>query len=89
MSNESSPLPPIIICGRKGSFKQFFPDDLYGECAHCGVEIVYRPHAPEGEKICIECYRAIAKKDDKLEITSETEKEITSWLETKLKEGVH
>jgi hypothetical protein len=40
-----------------------FDDNLTGFCAHCGIKIIYRWHAPRTPpKICLECAAKMAAK---------------------------
>lgn len=42
----------VIVCSRIG----YFDDDVHGECADCGADIVWRPHVTEpSTKLCMPC----------------------------------
>lgn len=44
---------PVLICSPRG----YFSDDVHGECADCGGDIVWRPHAPSpARRVCISCW---------------------------------
>jgi len=45
----------VLVCSTVG----FFRDDVHGECADCGGDIVWRPHTPaDARRICIACFVA-------------------------------
>lgn len=36
--------------------REIFPDNKFGECAHCHEKITFRPDAPDDiKKLCLEC----------------------------------
>lgn len=44
----------ILVCNLKGG--GHFADDVAARCAHCGAEIVHRPHAAAiPTKVCLPC----------------------------------
>jgi len=54
----------LIIClpvsrGNPGGFD----DNVYGPCADCGVEIQWRPHAPAGRHVCMNCAARTIEKE--------------------------
>lgn len=57
----ASPSAQMILCLKKEIWDSMdadvkFEDNLIGQCASCGEEIVYRPTVPKHLlKICIEC----------------------------------
>lgn len=68
-----------------------FDDNRYAPCARCGVEVQYRPHAPEpSEKLCVACAAEMMKAEPRdgqrhveLRVTPESVVEIRRWLETR------
>ena len=57
----------IVVC----------PDNGRGPCADCGRKVVWRPHAPAGVRVCVECYLTNrASVDDALILTSEAAKDV-------------
>ena len=47
----------MLICAFAGASGALsFEDNMKGECASCGKEIVWRPHADRiGMKVCVPC----------------------------------
>ncbi len=44
-----------VVCVLK-SQPSIFADDVFAPCAHCGVELRHRPHAPKRPpKLCFDC----------------------------------
>jgi hypothetical protein len=44
----------FVVCVRKGPSP--FTDNMTGVCSRCGVEVMFRWHAPrKPPKICVEC----------------------------------
>lgn len=44
----------ITICARITT-PLYLPDNRLGRCSECGWRIQFRPHAPRGRKVCMEC----------------------------------
>jgi hypothetical protein len=44
----------ILICAPVDGELQL-PDNLVGKCAECGRRLQYRPHAPKGRMMCLQC----------------------------------
>jgi hypothetical protein len=48
-----------------------FSDNLTGVCHDCGQGIIFRPHAPDVDKICVDCmYDRIDRGIENVEITA-------------------
>jgi hypothetical protein len=44
----------ILICAPIDGELEL-PDNLVGKCAECGRRLQYRPHAPKGRTVCLQC----------------------------------
>jgi hypothetical protein len=59
VSQEEAEQASFLVCVPKSRLPEgrpYFEDDVAGHCAHCGTEIVFRPHAPKSPtKICVDC----------------------------------
>jgi hypothetical protein len=73
------PLGPLV-CARKGSKEDMYPDNLHGKCCRCGTDVVYRPHNAflAARVTCYECYEANVKPGDIGVATGETLTEVNS-----------
>lgn len=48
----------LVVCGRAipaERLPSIFADNIYGGCADCGTEIMWRPYVPDAPKICFNC----------------------------------
>lgn len=45
----------IIACRLDLEHPLYFADNEFGECADCGCDLQWRPHAPEGIRLCLSC----------------------------------
>lgn len=45
----------VVIVGALVDGPLLFSDNLTAHCTGCGRMIQFRPHAPKGDKVCIEC----------------------------------
>lgn len=74
---------PVTVCGSQGSpevAELGFDDNRYGSCAGCGVAIVWRPHAPEGPKVCAQCALAEASHCEGVEVSSGTLEDVLRYI---------
>lgn len=44
--------PLAVVCVNQSPFT----DDVRGTCSRCRQLVLWRPHAPEGPRICVACY---------------------------------
>jgi hypothetical protein len=45
----------VVVCAPVDNKPLMFADNLTSRCAECFRLIQFRPHAPQGRKLCIEC----------------------------------
>jgi hypothetical protein len=64
----------VVVCAP--AHASVFADDLKGECDGCGKAICWRPTAPEGMHVCLECCPAT----DVVMVTRETVEEVLLYL---------
>ena len=64
VSDEEAEKSDFVVCMPKGPSP--FKDNFTGNCCQCGIEVMYRWHAPRRpKKICLDCaVKQIAKVDD-------------------------
>ncbi len=61
ITDEEAETADAIMVSRRGPSP--WKDNLFGKCAECRAEIMYRPHAPKTpRKICVECAEKAADK---------------------------
>ena len=55
VSDEKAEACDYLVCMPWGTLSPF-DDNLKGVCSHCGIDVMYRWHAPRKPKrICMEC----------------------------------
>lgn len=55
VSDEEAEHCDFLVCV-PATWPSRFTDNFKGVCCHCGVEVIYRWHAPrKPKKICLEC----------------------------------
>ena len=50
----SKPDEVIVVCARITT-PLYIPDNETGRCSECGCGVQFRPHAPKGPRMCMEC----------------------------------
>ncbi len=61
ITDEEAETADAIMVSRRGPSP--WKDNLFGKCAECRAEVMYRPHAPKTpRKICVECAEKAADK---------------------------
>lgn len=61
ITDEEAETADAIMVSRRGPSP--WKDNLFGKCAECRAEVMYRPHAPKSpRKICVECAEKAADK---------------------------
>ena len=60
----------VVVAGLKSAGSPF-DDNVEGICAHCGVEVIWRPYMPEpSTKLCFACaLKAMEEADEPPELT--------------------
>jgi hypothetical protein len=43
-----------VVCARLTT-PLYMPDNRIGRCCECGWKVQFRPHAPRGRRLCMEC----------------------------------
>lgn len=44
----------VVVCVRITT-PLMIPDNRIGKCSACGWRVQFRPHAPRGRRLCMEC----------------------------------
>ena len=72
-------LPGRLVVCAPAELPSLFTDDEYGNCALCGGRVRFRPHRPAVRSlVCLVCYVVNADDGDVVELTSESETELTA-----------
>jgi hypothetical protein len=45
----------IVLCGLVANGPYPFDDNIEGFCEDCSAAIIWRPHSPEGTRLCFGC----------------------------------
>lgn len=56
-----------VVTSRKGPTP--FTDNLHGDCALCGEEVMFRPHSPKLPKVCTVCFFSLGGEEVERRLT--------------------
>ena len=79
---DQSDEPVTLLCARITT-PLYIADNRIGRCAECGWKVQYRPHAPKGRKICMECAIDLVPGDTNVRTTPEMLADFQSHLAKK------
>jgi len=58
----------VVVCARITT-PLYIPDNEIGKCSECGWKVQFRPHAPKGRKMCMQCAVGLVEAGAKVELT--------------------
>jgi hypothetical protein len=58
------------ICARLTT-PLLMPDNMIGRCQECLSKVQYRPHAPKGPKLCVNCAKDLLPDEIAIDVTSQ------------------
>ena len=78
-----SPEEMVIICARITT-PLMFPDNRIGKCRECGWRVQFRPQAPRGRKLCMECAIPAIEDGAEVMVTPQTIEEFKNYMRKKM-----
>ena len=73
----------VVICARITT-PLYIPDNRVGKCSECGSKVQFRPHAPRGRKICMECAIDLIEDDTKVELLPRMLEDLKTYQRKKM-----
>jgi hypothetical protein len=73
----------VVVCARITT-PLMLPDNATGKCSDCGHGVQFRPHAPDGRRLCQECALAIIDDDTEIIITPRMVEDAVNYFRKKL-----
>ena len=69
----------VVVCARITT-PLYMADNIVGKCSECGWSVQFRPHAPAGRRMCMECAGDIIEPGAKVFTTPRMVEEIKAFL---------
>jgi hypothetical protein len=73
----------VVVCARITT-PLYMADNRTGTCCGCGWTVQFRPHAPEGRRMCMECAAVLVPSDAKITILPRMLDDLKAYVRKRL-----
>ena len=73
----------LVICARLTT-PLYIADNRIGTCCECRCKVQFRPHAPRGRKMCMDCAADLIEDDAKVELLPRMLEDLKTYQRKKM-----